>query len=95
MHVNNPAVRLDGRRLRMGRDELEQEHVLAIEGVGELMVLLQMHRPDMGQACEITTGAPMQLSPVKVTGVLSCQGFSIPHAVGSHRCHMSEAPLEM
>jgi hypothetical protein len=53
-----PAVSLDGKRLRMGPDEYEQEHVMAIKGTGELMLLLQKHRPGIGQACELVTGAP-------------------------------------
>ena len=55
-HVHALAVHLDGKRLHMARGELVQEHVLDIEGSGELMLLLQEHRPVMGQACEVTTG---------------------------------------
>jgi hypothetical protein len=47
----------------MGADEYEQEHVMAIEGAGELMVLLQKHRPGIGQACELVTGASVQHNP--------------------------------
>ena len=47
---------LDGKRLRMSNGETEQEHILAMDS-GELMVLWQLHRPDVGQAVEITSGA--------------------------------------
>ncbi|BDA46628.1 hypothetical protein COCOBI_09-0800 [Coccomyxa sp. Obi] len=47
-------VYLDGKRLQMTVGETEQEHIMAMEA-GELMLLWQLHRPDMGQAVEITT----------------------------------------
>jgi hypothetical protein len=50
------AVYLDGKRLQMANGETEQEHILALES-GELMLLWQLHRPDMGNAVEITSGA--------------------------------------
>jgi hypothetical protein len=40
----------------MAAGENEQEHILALES-GELMLLWQLHRPDMGNAVEITSGA--------------------------------------
>lgn len=43
-------------RLRMEPNESEQEHIMAIEQ-GEMMLLWQLHRPDAGQAVQITTGA--------------------------------------
>ncbi len=49
------AVYLDGKRLQMAVGETEQEHIMGLEA-GELMLLWQLHRPDMGQAVEITTG---------------------------------------
>lgn len=49
------AVYLDGKRLQMAVAETEQEHIMGLE-TGELMLLWQLHRPDMGQAVEITTG---------------------------------------
>ena len=49
------AVFLDGRQLRMAADENEQEHILALAS-GELMLLWQLHRPDVGEAVEITSG---------------------------------------
>ena len=49
------AVFLDGQRLRMAPSESEQEHVMALEQ-GELLLLWQLHRPDAGQALQITTG---------------------------------------
>jgi hypothetical protein len=50
------AVYLDGKRLRMEPNESEQEHIMAVEQ-GEMMLLWQLHRPDAGQAVQITTGA--------------------------------------
>jgi hypothetical protein len=47
-------VYLDGKRLHMANGETEQEHILALES-GELMLLWQLHRPDMGNAVEITS----------------------------------------
>ena len=47
---------LDGKRLRMEPNESEQEHIMAVEQ-GEMMLLWQLHRPDAGQAVQITTGA--------------------------------------
>ena len=41
----------------MAADENEQEHILALAS-GELMLLWQLFRPDVGQAVEITSGAP-------------------------------------
>ena len=49
------AVYLDGQRLKMAKGETEQEHIMALEH-GELMLQWEMHRPDMGQAVEITSG---------------------------------------
>ena len=46
---------MDGKRLQMAVGETEQEHIMGLEA-GELMLLWQLHRPDMGQAVEITTG---------------------------------------
>ena len=46
---------LDGQRLKMAKGETEQEHIMALEH-GELMLQWEMHRPDMGQAVEITSG---------------------------------------
>lgn len=51
------AVYLDGKRLQMAVGENEQEHILGLES-GELMLLWQLHRPDIGSAVEISTGAP-------------------------------------
>jgi len=48
-------VYLDGQRLKMAKGETEQEHIMALEH-GELMLQWEMHRPDMGQAVEITSG---------------------------------------
>lgn len=56
-HSAAPAVYLDGKRLRMEPNEEEQEHIMAIEQ-GEMMLLWQLHRPDIGQALQITTGPP-------------------------------------
>jgi hypothetical protein len=59
--LHTAAVYLDGKRLQMSVDENEQEHILGLE-LGEMMLLWQLHRPDMGQAVEITTGAQRRLS---------------------------------
>ena len=40
----------------MEPNEEEQEHIMAVEQ-GEMMLLWQLHRPDMGQALQITTGS--------------------------------------
>lgn len=40
----------------MAAGEEEQEHIMALEQ-GEMMILWQLHRPDAGQALQITTGA--------------------------------------
>lgn len=49
------AVYLDKQRLVMYADENEQEHILGLQS-GEMMLLWQLHRPEMGEAVEITTG---------------------------------------
>jgi len=41
----------------MEPNEEEQEHIMALEQ-GEMMLLWQLHRSDMGQALQITTGPP-------------------------------------
>ena len=51
------AVVLDGKRLQMSAGETEQEHILALEQ-GELMINWEHHRAGLGQAVEITSGAP-------------------------------------
>ncbi len=40
----------------MEPNECEQEHIMALEQ-GEMMLLWQLHRPNAGQAVQITTGA--------------------------------------
>lgn len=50
------AVSLDGKQLQMRPEETEQEHILGLTS-GELMLLWQKHRPDIGHAVEIITGA--------------------------------------
>lgn len=55
---------LDGKLLQMGQDEFEQEQILALEK-GEMMLLWQLHCPNMGNAVEITTG--VLLSPADFT----------------------------
>lgn len=49
------AVYLDGKRLQMGVDENEQEHIMGLES-GELMLLWELNRLDVGTSVEITTG---------------------------------------
>lgn len=39
----------------MSADENEQEHILGLQS-GEMMLLWQLHRPEMGEAVEIITG---------------------------------------
>ena len=65
------TVFLDGQRLRMAPGESEQEHVMALEQ-GEMLLLWQLHRPDAGQALQITTGEaglPHNLSAALYDGV--------------------------
>ena len=68
---------LDGKRLRMSNGETEQEHILALES-GELMLLWQLHRPDVGQAVEITSGARA------LPAFHACAGATAPPAVYTH-----------
>ena len=49
------AVRLDGELLVMAAHENTQEHILGLVQ-GELMLVWQLHREDLGNAVEIVTG---------------------------------------
>ena len=49
------AVALDGERLVMAEGQAERE-VLPYIPNGELLLLWQLHRPDLGNAVEVTTG---------------------------------------
>ena len=52
-----PAVTLDGEVLAMRPSQTEQEVYLDIAD-GEMSLLWQLRRPDLGNAVEINTGAP-------------------------------------
>ena len=51
------AVHLDGEQLVMGPTENTQEHIMGL-AQGELMLVWQLHRADLGNAVEIVTGGP-------------------------------------
>ena len=60
------AVAMNGEPLVMTKGETELEILPFVEG-GELLVLWQKHRENMGEAIEITTSEPHLLSS-KVSG---------------------------
>jgi hypothetical protein len=53
--LNLRTVFMGEERLRMAAGEFEQEHFLS-DDKGDMHVLWQLNRADMGQALQVTTG---------------------------------------
>ncbi len=50
-----PAVSMDGKNIEMSKGKSEAEHILGLSD-GELRILWQLHRAELGNSVEIITG---------------------------------------
>ena len=71
------AVHLDGERLVMGPTENTQEHILGL-AQGELMLVWELHRADLGNAVEIVSGWGAMKDPLPLTHLRCSMCASVP-----------------